>query len=549
MNTDNNNWRYHLAFLALLLVFFIGKSNPYALVIGFITVGIAGLFIYDPRMTPKFVPPVSKLFLKHSDTIQKIIRICTYILFITAVSLVLYRAVSILFYPFQFEFSEGFLLNEANLLAKGRSLYNSIDQPPYYIGNYTFIYQLIYGLILKIAGSPNFFAGRLITILSTFGICFLIFRIVMKDDSKKLFVPIFSTVAFFTTWYVYENMPYVTVGVLSLFWGLLGLYWVDRYKDSKTVYWAALFFCLALYTKQSWIATTLSGLIYLYLHDKKTFFRFIIYLAAGGAAVLLITTIITRGEFFKHIFIYTVQTPFSAGRAFSWLARFVHRYFVLAFFGIYYLVFSFIRKERSPYIIYFIISIPVAFAVGRKGAYANYFWDLAIASSIIAGFCLKMIFSDGGMKKSVNFLVCLIILLQSMSLLHLKADKQNMLDFKFKLAYSSSSMPDKEKIPVYEELYKLFKNTEGRIITNREYGLVAMAGKQVEYHFFLDYLENWKKENLLNDIKEGRYELAVFRRRVGKLPFKEYSKAIKDNFKLESRIDRYYIYRFKGKSK
>ncbi len=546
MNKDcNKNWIYHLIFLCLIILFIIEKSLSYSLSCGILLVILFFILVFFVGKYKDTTLNMINRISKSAGKFNKLLKVFICLLFAIAIYLVLYRAINILLYPFQFDFSEGFLLNEANLLSKGKNIYNDINLSPYYIGNYTFIYQFIYGIFLKVFGKPNFFIGRLITILSTLGICFLIFKIVLGNEKKKLFIPVFSTVSFFTTWYVYENMPYVTIGVLSIFWGLLGLYWVDRYKDSKAVYWAVLFFSLALYTKQSWIATTFAGLIYLFFYNKKVFIRFLLYLVLASGFIFVVVNVLTGWEFYKHIFAYTVQSPFSIKRAVEWYMDFINHYFVLSFFGAYYVVDNFLKKKISPYIIYLLFSIPIAFAIGRQGAYVNYFWDMTIAFSIAAGFSMKVIFSEVNRNKTVMFFVYLIILLQFSSLVYFKQDRNNFFNSKFRMAYSSG-MPEREKIPACKKLLNLFKNTKGRIITDSEYGLVALADKQVEYHFFLNNLGFWKNKNLLNDLKKGRYELAVFKRKLSDSSSDSFYGVVKNNFKLYKKINGYYIYKFRG---
>jgi hypothetical protein len=61
-------------------------------------------------------------------------------------------------YPLQLDAEEGFLLNQALTLARGESIYQPIDRPPWLVGNYTpgypFIYAALHSVLLGQAATP-----------------------------------------------------------------------------------------------------------------------------------------------------------------------------------------------------------------------------------------------------------------------------------------------------------------------------------------------------------------------------------------------------------
>ncbi|MBN2406631.1 MAG: hypothetical protein JXJ19_02940 [Elusimicrobia bacterium] len=472
--------------------------------------------------------------------VSTLLRAVIYALFVISVYLLYRRVAGVLAYPFHADYSEGFLLNEANLLARGQNIYKDINHAPYYIGNYTFFYQLLYGLILRICGHPSFLPGRLISVASTVGIAVLIFDIV-KRRTGRVFAAVFSCVSFLASWYVYENIAYVTIGVMSIFLGVLGLYWVDRFRDTRAVYFGAVILLAALYTKQSWIAGTFAALIFLFFYDRKIFMRFSGIMMLLGGIVFLSVNMATAGEFYRHIFTYTVKREFSLIKAVGWMGDFGLHYYAISFLAAYYLVKSLSGRNYSAYVFYLLAAAFVAFMVGAKGAYVNYLWDLVIASCIASGIALGWLLGQDNQK--TGFLVNLVILLQFANLVHIKYDSKP--GYRLKMAYESRvAEPEKKDIPVYEELYGFIKNTAGRVLIKGSYALVALAGKQIEYHFYLDSIASWDKRGILEDISGGRYEIAMYKHKKS-FP-EDIRKEIERNFKEEGKAGKYRVFRYVG---
>lgn len=190
--------------------------------------------------------------------------------------LVLYRLFIIVAYPFQVDYGEEFILNEANLLAQGKNYFRDINYSPYLVANHSFIYQLILSLGIKLWG-VSFLFGRFVSVCAVIGIGTIIWTIV-KLHSKNghyCFTWCFiSVVIFLTSLYVYDWAPNAKVDMTGIFFTLLGILLAEKHKDSGKLFLSVPFFTIAIFTRQSLIAAPFAVALYLFFYNKRIFLKF-----------------------------------------------------------------------------------------------------------------------------------------------------------------------------------------------------------------------------------------------------------------------------------
>lgn len=52
-------------------------------------------------------------------------------------------------YPYQIDYGEGYLLNQAKIFSEGNWIYKDIDEPPFLISNYPPVYPLLVSFFIQ----------------------------------------------------------------------------------------------------------------------------------------------------------------------------------------------------------------------------------------------------------------------------------------------------------------------------------------------------------------------------------------------------------------
>ena len=187
--------------------------------------------------------------------------------------------ISLVLWPWQFDFDEGHNLNATVLLAQGTNIYQPNGPGGFISAPYTPLFYMINAPFTWLLG-PAFGPGRLVSALATVAIAILLAAIIHTLTGRwslgllagTLWLS-FSPVIVWAGFYK-QDMPAMALE-------LAGLAWVLHYADSKRRYWAVLFFALAFFTKQSAVAGAAAASLWLLLRDWRSGLRFVGLMAAA----------------------------------------------------------------------------------------------------------------------------------------------------------------------------------------------------------------------------------------------------------------------------
>jgi hypothetical protein len=142
-------------------------------------------------------------------------------------------------FPYEIDYGEGILLNQAKLIAQGINIYQDISDYPYIMAMYTPIYSLISAFFIKLFGI-SFSIGRFISVFSAVLIGIIIYKIIKEKANTQ--IALFSSIIFFASPYISTWTYLFRVDTLGLLFSLIGIYIVYKYENKKWVYAAIPFF-------------------------------------------------------------------------------------------------------------------------------------------------------------------------------------------------------------------------------------------------------------------------------------------------------------------
>lgn len=183
----------------------------------------------------------------------------------------LYVVTISLFYPFPLEWMEGHTIDIIQRLLDGKSFYTapSLEYVPYI---YTPYYFYVSAFVSWFTG-VGFFAARLVSLLSTLGICGVLFAWVRKEE-QSITAGLIAAGLFIATYKISGRWFDVSrVDTLYVLLMAAGLY-VYRFGTGRYNDWlAGMLFALAFFTKQSALIALLpAGLVALKLDGKKALY-------------------------------------------------------------------------------------------------------------------------------------------------------------------------------------------------------------------------------------------------------------------------------------
>lgn len=403
-----------------------------------------------------------------------------------------YRAICAIRYPQPLDYGEGPILNQVRYLLQGRNYYKDINSPPYIIGNYPPVFNLLSLLLVPIFG-VSFATGRTIAFLAVIATAYVIYKIVFHFTSNKI-VSFLSALFYLAIDYIYVWGIYMRIDTLSIFFNMLGIYWVLRYEDNyKKLRWCILFFLLALYTRQSMIAGTAGAYLYLLTKDKKTAGRLIGYTALYGLLAFLFLTAITKGQFYLHVVKYN-NNIFTLRQLWFFMSKELFTYTTFIIVSLFASIVWLRHKAKRIISLYFISAFLVQLTVGKVGSMLNYLIEPVGIMGIIVG----ILIGEALKRKNQLTLVglSLLILLQLVNYYYGPNT----------LSWGWRPSPPPTALDEYVE------ESKGLILAEN-LGILPAHNRDIYFDPFiftqLYYQGLWDQEKIIKDIREKKFDLIM----------------------------------------
>ncbi len=422
---------------------------------------------------------------------------------------------SILFFPHDLIYGEGFVLRDAAMLKAGKSPYTPVGAALGVVANYPPVYPLVTALAMIPFGA-GFFAGRLISILATAGCAVFIWRLARRGiapDGGAAFGPAraaaFAPLLFLADIVVYYWSPYARVDMLALCLELAAL---DAFavvvlateSESRAARGAFVrgiaLSILAVFTRPTALAAPAALIATLALARRMRFSAIATGCLAGGAALLaLLLNALTAGEFLRHTIAYNANA-FRWGEIPSLLLDFVtpHAPLFLIAAAFFVLVPRVARGRLLGF--YFAAACGLALLVGKVGSSANYFLQAVAAASLLAGIAIAR--SEGVARRLLLLAAC------AGPVLFATVPFSRALELRMNPFPAMGRTPGDDDRRAGDDVMKLVRETSGEILIE-DAGFLVRAGKTVwAAPLQLSYLE-----------EQGLYDSAPLAARIRRREF------------------------------
>ncbi len=477
-------------------------------------------------------------------------------------------------YPFQLDREEGFLLQQAINIARGETIYPSIDDYPYTVGNYPPVYPALMAGMMMFA-PPGLPIGRAVVLLSVLVIVAALSNIVIRETGRVT-PAILAVGLFLATWDLNDWIAYARVDLPAIAFGMAGLAAVTSPKRHAGMVLGVLLFTLAFFTKQTQVIAPTSvvlGLLWAKKGNRAGFFSVLMVFAC--ATPLSVLNIFTGGEFLRHTVAYNANAMDWDQLTKVWIPfLWVWSKFPIIAMVLLLIPFVWARiaggEKRFPPPPHGagteVLAAAVAFAglsglsiitTAKAGAAVNYLLEFRAASALLVGLLVGRLANiaetEGvGLKRPVQ-----AILGAAVVLLWIHAGS-------FFLNHSASAPVPRYKLmspgPGEHEgellgyLLIAVQDTPGEVLCEEPI-FTILAGREVLYQpFIMAQLARegiWEPGEFLMDLHSQRFSLIVTTQDLeSDGPFAGFTDdmraAILSTYELEGTIGQYYLYRPAG---
>jgi hypothetical protein len=438
-----------------------------------------------------------------------------------------YRAGTVLFYPYPLEYGEGVVFYETGQLNRDgfspASLYPANNQPPYRISNYTPLQYYLAAFMMLITGTRSILVVRLVSVLACVGLALVLYWLTRREEmaegvygSRKLAWAAALTPFALQAFYLWGMLA--KPDSLGLAFSMAGaaVAWQTRRQPQRTSLYiiAGVACALGLLGKQSFIAAPIA--IVIWLAGRRQWRGASIFLATlvglGGGSALFFQ-LASGGNFFKHVIAYNSGQELN----FDILAGGLNYFLMLHFIMLGLVGWRAVEQVRKPgarldfWLLYFVIAFAVSFSVAKVGAAINYYMESLAILALLAWWQVGRVLVRSTARKplgtilkvSLAGLTLFFMVLQLLIFRHIPTDDGNF-------------TPSSEMWQVAEQFNKAVPTLAQRgPIFAEDSGWLALHGLATDLDdpFAFGQLQHkgeWDNNLLLNRLKSGYYRTVFF---------------------------------------
>ncbi len=481
-----------------------------------------------------------------------------------------YRIASTAGYPYELDYGEGIVLWQAQHVSTLAAAYHPIAQYPYVVFHYPPLYQAVSLVVSKLTGDL-LLAGRLVSLLSTLGICLTLAWIVYRSLPERAPKIAKTGGAILAAALPCGLKPLdwaqlMRVDMLALWLTFAGLAAFILGKTAAARYAAFVLFIAALYTRQTLISAPLACLAVAAILNIRQAIKLLGFALALGAAVMMWLLVATHGQILLHIFVYN-ENPFSVRRAITYVdqnlqwtlpllvlagaaaagplldvARALRRRTLLPLR---------VRLATSTYrvalltlTVHFLLSGVLSLAIGKVGSNINYFLECDLSACALAGLLLgRLIWGSrktawASPAAAVAYLLPLLLIAQQAETgIH-------------SMPTVSVSQERADYIRSSEALVDILR-TSPEPVMSENMTLLYRAAKQVPFEpaivAGLAEVGIWDETPLVDMIRKRRFSVMIIRQLDGSFLYSPgVAGAIEENYHPAERYGGYSVYRPNG---
>jgi len=416
-----------------------------------------------------------------------------------------------LFHRYPLDYGEAPLVDQAVRLAAGQSIYRpDLSSPPYTISNYPPLYPLSMVPFVKLFG-PNFWAGRIISLLCTLASGVFLALIVYAHSQDRL-AAVATGLLLLAIPYVVGWSPLARVDMLALALSTAGLYVVARWPTTwRGLVVSALLLVAAICTRQSFgLAAPLAAFVWLLTQDRRQALKLAVLVGGTSLVLFLALNVVTRGGLLYNIVTANVN-EFDMGRVQrSWRELREAASILLIIGGVSLFLAPGRVKTWSLLIPYLIGACLSAATIGKIGSNVNYLLELSAALTLAAGTLLAW----SRERRWLRVLMLILLALQVGQLM--KATLGGPVEgLKWRL------QPKKE----LKDLEWIVETTDGPVLADEFAGMLTLQNRPLYIQpFEVTQLANtglWDQADLLASIRNQEFPIILVHHFMGWPVYKE----------------------------
>jgi len=448
----------------------------------------------------------------------------------------LYRSCLLIGFPYEADYGEPFVLNQARMISQGQLPYLPIESPPYCISNYPPFYPMVLAPFVKVFGL-SFWYGRLLSTLASVGAGIVIGLLVWGTTARKL--PAFiAGLSYLSVYYVYDWGMLFRVDALAVFLSILGLLAIDRGFRMR-VYLPL--FILSFFTRQTMVAAPLTAFCFLWFNERRREARlFGTGFILCNVLVAAVLAMLTHGEFLRHTIIYNAN-PYELKTVLYFLlhmARYSAFFFAL---GAFYLFFMIGEQRRGLLFNFLIFSFLSGLLSGKVGSASNYWLEFMCALSWALGLSwAEWTEHPGKVGRALRILFPIMLLFQAFNNFHFPNTR-----------YDYAQTPEKTWWVQDKTLFRYVQDSAGPVLCE-DGTLPLFLGKEMLFQPFeikqLIQAGLWNQAPLLESIDGQRFDFLILSSNIANVPSdtefftKEFYQTARANYVLSKQIGGSFIH-------
>lgn len=337
-----------------------------------------------PATSPALPPTAERSSLR----VERLLLVAGSILAALAVGTLLYHVASTVVFPYDLDYGEGYVLNDAVRLAHGQPIYTDIQQFPMVRSPYPPLFPALWSVLVPLAG-PVFWPGRLLSALALVGVLGLVVwnaRRVQTDG----WLPWIAAALVVASPMVYQWAGYARVDVLALLFSVGAVLVAQRSQTPRALLLAVALCSLALWTKQTSVAAPAAITFALLGRSWRRALAFVVLMAAANLIPALLLDHATNGEFARHVMLGNAENPFNVPRMLVMSAVFWILHLPLVVVSVIWSM-RLLRGFPSPISFYVLFAFLVALTVGNEGSSVNYFLEPVAAATLALPFVWRLV--------------------------------------------------------------------------------------------------------------------------------------------------------------
>ncbi len=272
-------------------------------------------------------------------------------------------------FPYDLNYGEGYVLNDAVRLSRGESLYIDLQHFPMVRSPHPPLFPLVWSAFQPLTG-PAFWPGRLLSVLSLVGIGALV-----GWNAWRVRCGIWPAVAAVglvaASPFVYQWAGYARVDMLALLFAVGGVVTAQWIGGWRGVLVSAVLCGLALWTKQTTATAAVAVAIAYTLRSWRFGAAFALIIGLPSVVVAAVLNAATAGEFVHHVLAGNASNPVIPLRAAVYVAAFLILDLPAVVAAVWWLRRS-LSGRPSPIAVYLPIVLLAAWSAGNGGSSVNY---------------------------------------------------------------------------------------------------------------------------------------------------------------------------------